>query len=82
MTARYRKITDPGYKSPFISRLPGVPASMEDDREPEYEYKDKLGPNDNPWEWEEQDKHEFWPPSIDYQVENSPQYQKKIEDGL
>jgi len=80
--AKYRRMTDPGYESPFISRMPGIPASMEDDRDPEYEYKDKLGPDDNPWEWEKQDKYGFWPPSIDYQVENSPSYKKRVEDGL
>lgn len=39
--ARYRRMTDPGYESPFISVIPGIPASMEPDRDPEYEYKNK-----------------------------------------
>jgi hypothetical protein len=73
---------DPGYESPFISRMPGVPVSMEDDRPPKYEYKDNLGPNDNPWEWEEQAEYGFLPPSIKYQVENSSSYQKRVDDGM
>lgn len=40
-------MTDPGYTSPFISRMPGIPASMEPDRDPEYEYKDKLDEDDD-----------------------------------
>ena len=80
--ARYRRMTDPGYTSPFISRMPGIPVSMEDDRPPTYEYKDKLAPNDNPWEWEERDEYGFWPPSIEYRVENSSSYRKRVDDGL
>lgn len=45
-------------------------------------YKDKLGPSDNPREWEEQNKYGFWPPSIEYRVENSTSYQKRVEDGM
>lgn len=44
---KYRRMTDPGYTSPFISRMPGIPASMEDDRDPEYEYKDELDEDDD-----------------------------------
>ena len=40
---KYRRMTVPGYTSPFISRMPGIPASMEDDREPEYDPDDPLG---------------------------------------
>ena len=60
--ARYRRMTDPGYTSPFISRMPGIPASMEDDREPEYEYKDKLDEDDDIWEWEkcEDEVDDIW----------------------
>ena len=60
--ARYRRMTDPGYESPFISRMPGIPASMEDDREPEYEYKDKLDEDDDIWEWEkcEDEDDDIW----------------------
>jgi len=50
--AKYRRMTVPGYESPFIAVIPGIPASMESDREPEYEYKDKLGKDDDIWEWE------------------------------
>ena len=78
--SRYRRMTDPGYKNPFISRMPGVPASMEDDREPEYEYKDKLGPNDNPWEWEEQNEYGYWSDRM-YEIENSPEYKKAMNDA-
>jgi hypothetical protein len=55
-------MTDPGYESPFISRTPGIPASMEDDREPEYEYKDKLDEDDDIWEWEkcEDEGNDIW----------------------
>jgi hypothetical protein len=55
-------MTDPGYTSPFISRMPGIPASMEDDREPEYEYKDKLDEDDDIWEWEkcEDEDDDIW----------------------
>ena len=49
--ARYRRMTDPGYESPFIAVIPGIPASMEPDRDPEYEYKDKLDEDDDIWEW-------------------------------
>lgn len=45
-------MTDPGYENPFNTRIPWIPASMEDDREPEYEYKDKLDEDDDIWEWE------------------------------
>lgn len=60
--ARYRRMTDPGYTSPFISRMPWIPASMEDDREPEYEYKDKLDEDDDIWEWEkcENEDDDIW----------------------
>jgi hypothetical protein len=55
-------MTDPGYTSPFISRMPGIPASMEDDREPEYEYKDTLDDDDDIWEWEkcEDEDDDIW----------------------
>lgn len=60
--ARYRRMTDPGYESPFISRMPWIPASMEDDREPEYEYKDKLDEDDDIWDWEkcENEDNDIW----------------------
>lgn len=60
--ARYRRMTDPGYTSPFISRMPGIPASMEDDREPTYEYKDRLSDDDDIWEWEkcEDKEDDIW----------------------
>ena len=60
--ARYRKMTDPGYKSPFLTVIPGIPASMEPDREPEYEYKDELDEDDVIWEWEkcEDEEYDIW----------------------
>lgn len=58
--ARYRRMTDPGYKSPFLSRMPGIPVSMEDDRDPVYEYKNRLGPEDNIWDWEKRTTHGAW----------------------
>ena len=60
--ARYRRMTDPGYTSPFISRMPGIPASMEDDREPTYEYKNRLSGDDDIWEWEkcEDEDNDIW----------------------
>jgi hypothetical protein len=53
---------DPGYESPFISRMPGIPASMEDDREPTYEYKNRLSDDDDIWEWEkcEDEEDDIW----------------------
>lgn len=59
---RYSSSDDPGYTSPFISRMPGIPDSMEDDREPEYEYKDKLDKDDDIWEWEkcEDEDDDIW----------------------
>lgn len=72
--ARYRRMTDPGYSSPFISRMPGVPASMEDDRPPTYEYKDKLDDDDDPNEWEERQEY-------GWNIEDSPSYQKAMDDA-
>lgn len=53
---------DSGYESPFISRMPGIPASMEDDREPTYEYKNRLSDDDDIWEWEklEDEEDDIW----------------------
>ena len=60
--AKYRRMTDPGYESPFSAVIPGIPASMEPDREPEYEYKDKLDEDDDIWEWEkcEGEDEDIW----------------------
>lgn len=60
--ARYRRMTDPGYESPFIAVIPGIPASMEPDRGPEYEYKDKLDNDDDIWDWEkcEDEDDDLW----------------------
>ena len=58
--AKYRRMIDEGYESPFISRMPGIPASMEDDRDPEYEYKDKLDDDDDIWEWEKCEGDDIW----------------------
>lgn len=60
--ARYRRMTDPGYESPFIAVIPGIPASMEPDRDPEYEYKDKLDDDDDIWDWEkcEDEEDDTW----------------------
>lgn len=60
--AKYRRMIDPGYESPFISRMPGIPASMEDDREPTYEYKNRLSDDDDIWEWEkcEDEEDDIW----------------------
>lgn len=60
--ARYRRMTDPGYTSPFIIRSPMIPASMVPDRDPEYEYKDKLDDDDDIWEWEkcEDEDNDIW----------------------
>ena len=71
-------MTDPGYTSPFISRMPGIPASMEDDQEPEYEYKDKLDEDDDIWEWEKcDDYHKEWRGDDDDGDKPDP-----IDDGL
>lgn len=55
-------MTDPGYESPFIAVIPGIPASMEPDRAPEYEYKDKLDEADDIWDWEkcEDEEADIW----------------------
>ena len=60
--ARYRRMTDPGYESPFIAVIPGIPASMEPDRDPEYEYKDELDEDDDIWDWEkcEDEEDDNW----------------------
>lgn len=58
--ARYRRMTDPGYESPFIAVMPGIPASMEPDRVPEYEYKDRLDEDDDIWEWEKCEYDDVW----------------------
>lgn len=53
-------MTDPGYESPFIAVIPGIPASMEPDRAPEYEYKNKLDDDDDIWEWEKCEYEDIW----------------------
>lgn len=62
MAKRYRRMIDPGYKSPFTIRSPMIPASWEDDREPTYEYKNRLSDDDDIWEWEkcEDEEDDIW----------------------